>query len=980
MRWASRVLAVLVVASRRLFARWSLALALTTGLAVIVALAASLPVYSEAINYRMLVTELNAVPGTQGQVARRSPFAFLFRYLAGQREPLDWPAVERVDGYLLGPGSAELGLPRKLVVRYLATDNLKLFPVADSGYADTREPLGWVSFGAITDLEPHIILLEGRLPEPTSGVPGQPVEVLVSEAMATKLGLRPGEAYIAFDANQSLRRGSAFLEVPVRIAGVWAPADPQEAFWFYGPSALAEVLLVPTASLQNGLGANAERPIYTALWYLVTDGSGVSTSDVEGLLGRIAGVRQRASQLLPGIGLDASPVEALMTYRVKTTWLSILLYAFSIPIVGLVLAFIAMISGLAVERQRGEIAVFRSRGASMIQVFSITLAEGLLLGAVSFGVGLPAGQWLAGLIGRTRSFLDFGGEATLRVILTAAACRLSLAMLGVAVLAQVAPAIGAARRTVVSAKQERARTLQPPWWQRAWMDVLLLIPAGYGAYVLRRQGTIVPSAVSPALAARADSLLPGDPFENPLLLVVPALTALALTLVVLRLLPRIMAAVAWLAGHTASVGVLLTARHLSRTHGYYAAPLALLILTLSLSTYTATLAQTLDRHTYDRSYYGVGADLCLVESGYQTGGSGLVLSGLPGMGGGSSTTDEAEEPGWEALLPVEEHLRAPGVVAATRVGRYPASIYLGGSKPTGVLIGIDRTEFPQVAYWRHDFSPTSLGALMNALAVADDGVLVSRQSMAEYGLQVGDRLRVDAVVLGKECELNVNVVGSVDYFPSWYPSDGPLLVGNLDYLFERLGGYAPYDVWLRIDPAYSTDHIATGVRDLGFQVSAVADAAGQLRRELRRPERQGLFGLLSVGFAAAALLTVLGFLFYALFSFRRRSVELGVLRAIGLSTGQMVRTLAAELAFLLLSGLAAGTALGAWISRLFIPHLQVGNKPAELIPPYLVAIGWPTVFRIYVLQALMFLVTLALLTGMLSHMRIFEAIKLGEAD
>ncbi|MCL6432096.1 MAG: ABC transporter permease, partial [Anaerolineae bacterium] len=939
-----------------------------------------LPVYSEAINYRMLVTELGAAPGTGGQVARRSPFAFMFRYLAGQREPLDWPAIERVDGYLLGPADAELGLPRKLAVRYLATDNLKLFPAAGSGYADIRVPLGWVSFGAISNLEPHIVLLEGRLPEPASGTPGEPVEVLVSEAMATRLGLRPGEAYIAFDANQSLQRANEFLEVPVRVAGIWAPADPQEAFWFYGPSALAEVLLVPTASLQNALGTSADRPIYTALWYLVTDGSGLRTSDVEGLLGRIAGVRQRASELLPGISLDASPVEALMTYRLRTAWLSVLLYAFSIPVVGLVLAFIAMVSGLAVERQRGEIAVFRSRGASMIQVFSITLAEGLLLGTIALATGLPAGEWLAGLIGRTRGFLDFGGETSLRVTLTSAACRLGVGMLAVAVLAQAAPAIGAARRTVVSARQERARRLQPPWWQRAWLDALLLVPAGYGAYVLRRQGAIVPSVVSSGVAAWADNLLPSDPFENPLLLLVPALTALALTLVVLRLLPWIMAAVAWLAGHTASVGVVLTARHLARTQGYYAAPLMLLILTLSLSTYTATLAQTLDRHTYDRSYYEVGADVCLVESGYQTARSGLVLSGLPGMGGSSSATSEAEEPSWEALLPVEEHLRAPGVVAATPVGRYPASIYLGGSKPTGVLLGIDRTGFPQVAYWRHDFSPASLGALMNALALADDGVLVSRQSMAEYGLQVGDRLRVDTIVLGRECELNVKVVGSVEYFPSWYPSHGPLLVGNLEYLFERSGGYAPYDVWLRTAPNHSVDHVAAGVRDLGFQVSSVADATAQVRRELRRPERQGLFGLLSVGFGAAALLTVLGFLFYALFSFQRRSIELGVLRAIGLSAGQMVRALAAELALLLLTGLAAGTAIGVWISRLFIPHLQVGSKPAELIPPYLVTIGWPTIVRIYALQGLMFLVTLALLTAMLSHMRIFEAIKLGEAD
>ncbi len=984
MRWAARMVAVLVVAGRRLLARRGLALAVTAGLTVIVALAASLPAYAEAVNFRILMTELGTVPGTEGQVARRSPFAFMFRYLGGLHEPLAWPAVERADSYLQGAAVAELGLPRKLAVRYLATDNLKLFPAAGSGYADTRQPLGWVSLGAISGLEPHVTLLEGRLPQPAQA-PGEHVEVLVSEALATRVGLRPGETYIAFDANQSLQQsGESFLQIPVRIAGVWAPVDPQEAFWFYGPSALAEVLLVPTATLQNAIGAHAERPIYTALWYLVLDGSEVRTSHVDGLLGRIAGVRQRASELLPGISLDASPVEALTTYRLRTTWLAILLYAFSIPIVGLVLAFIAMVSGLAVERQRGEIAVFRSRGASVTQVFSITLAEGFLLGVLALGAGLLAGPWLAGLIGRTRGFMDFGGAPNLRVVLTVTACHFGLAMLGVALVTQVLPAIGAARHTVISAKQERARLLQARWWQRAWLDVLLLIPAGYGAYVLRRQGAIVPTAVNPALAAQANrlaaNLFPSDPFENPLLLLVPALTALALTLVVLRLLPRVMAAVAWLAGHTPSVAILLTARHLARTHSYYAAPLALLILTLSLSTYTATLAQTLDGHAYDRSHYEVGADVCLVEGGHQTARGGLVLSGLPGMGDSAPASDEAEEAGWEALLPVEEHLRAPGVLGAARVGRYPAAIYLGAGRPASVLIGIDRTEFPQVAYWRPDFAPASLGGLMNALAIADDGVLVSRRTMAEYGLQIGHRLHVVAMVLGKECELDLQVVGSFDLFPSWYPQDGPLLVGNLEYLFERFGGHAPYDVWLRTDPAYEAEEIAAGVRELGFQVSSVADATARVGRELRRPERQGLFGLLSVGFAAAALLTVLGFLLYALFSFRRRFIELGILRAIGLSAAQMVGVLASELALLLLSALAVGTALGAWISRLFIPHLQVGNAPADLIPPYLVTIGWPTIVRIYALQGLLFVVTLALLTAMLWRMRIFEAIKLGETE
>jgi putative ABC transport system permease protein len=148
--------------------------------------------------------------------------------------------------------------------------------------------------------------------------------------------------------------------------------------------------------------------------------------------------------------------------------------------------------------------------------------------------------------------------------------------------------------------------------------------------------------------------------------------------------------------------------------------------------------------------------------------------------------------------------------------------------------------------------------------------------------------------------------------------------------------------------------------------------------EQRQPQRQGLFGLLSVGFVAAAILTVLGFLLYALFSFRRRFIELGILRAIGLSTSQMTVLLAAELAFLILVGMAAGTGLGVWVSSWFIPYLQVGAEAASRVPPFEVQIAWFAIFRIYILFGLLFLGALSGLTALLVRMKIFQAVKLGE--
>jgi len=437
--------------------------------------------------------------------------------------------------------------------------------------------------------------------------------------------------------------------------------------------------------------------------------------------------------------------------------------------------------------------------------------------------------------------------------------------------------------------------------------------------------------------------------------------------------------------------LLMAARHLARTPGSYTAPLVLLVLTLSLSAFTASLAQTLDNHLYDQTYYQVGADMKVDELGESTETSSGPMGAIGETGNtaasqsGSSATAEKTGPRW-LFLPVSEYLKVPGINAAARVGRYEATTRLGGQTQDGVFMGVDRVDFPRVAFWREDFAPGSLGSLMNALATTPDGVLVPRSVMGQYAVNVGDTIRVTVGTYGQRTDIDMKIVGGFDLFPTWYAEDkGPLFVGNLDYIFERAGGQFPYEVWLSTESCTDTGCVAVdypkvlqGVQKLGIKVITSDASVPAIVAEQRRPERQGLFGLLSVGFVAAALLTVLGFFLYALFSFRQRTIELGILRAMGLSPMQMTSLLAWELAFLILTGLAAGTLFGGWISQQFIPFLQVGSGPAAHIPPFLVEIAWPAIFRIYALFGLLFIIALGILAALLMRMKIFQAIKLGE--
>jgi putative ABC transport system permease protein len=965
MRFLNRLRAIIVVVVKRVTSQPWLVIATTLGLVVAIGLMMSIPIYADAVYHRTFLK--NIVPDGMPD-DRMPPFSFLFRYDGSIYGSQAWEDIAEVDDYLSNEAGAALGLPQQMVVRYATTDPFGIFPADTTTFDNMASPLVWSAIAFISDLSNHVTILEGRFPEPVLPVDGAALEVMIHEELATQMGAQVGETFVAYLRVRGQEGNVQSLQFPLRIAGVWTPTDPFDAFWLFRPSAFTERLMVPEGSFRDYIGALVENEVYTAAWYMVMDGQEITHNDAGTLIRRTLSVEQRAANLLTNTSLGSSPLDALIDYRRSANLLTILLYAFSIPILGLLLAFITLTAGLSIERRRNEVAVLRSRGAMALQMVGIAGIESLLIGIIALAISSPVGMVVAQLMGRTRSFLDFTAEVDqMRVMVTQHTLRFGIVAVVIGVLAQVVPTLGAAEHTIVSYKRERARLLRKPWWQRAWLDVLLLIPAGYGAHLLRNQGTVV--TVQENLGA--------SPFENPLLFLVPALGIFAMTLFFLRLMPVIMSGLAWLAARTKSVGFLMAARHLSRTPGFYSTPLILLVLTLSLSAFTASLAYTLDRHLYDSTYYQGGADVRFLDRGEgQDTGFGGFIGGDSSEEENGDAAEEEEGPRW-LFLPVTEYLNTPGVDAVTRIARYPAVASTSTGRREGVFMGVERATLTDICYWRTDFASESLGALMNTLAADRSGVLVHEDYMQENFLNIGDTVVLEVVSYGDRTPMRVQVAGTFRYFPTWYPSEGPLFVGDLGYFFEEAGQQYPYDVWMRVSDETDTAHLINEELDL-FTYDWRAPKL-EMTAQQAAPERQGLFGLLSVGFAAAAILTVIGFLLYALFSFQRRFIEFGVLRAVGLSSKQMASFLGWELALLILTGGGLGTLLGGWVSAFFIPFLQIGADEASQIPPYVVDIAWSAIFRIYMLFALLFVVAFVALTVMLRRMRIFEAVKLGEA-
>jgi putative ABC transport system permease protein len=153
-----------------------------------------------------------------------------------------------------------------------------------------------------------------------------------------------------------------------------------------------------------------------------------------------------------------------------------------------------------------------------------------------------------------------------------------------------------------------------------------------------------------------------------------------------------------------------------------------------------------------------------------------------------------------------------------------------------------------------------------------------------------------------------------------------------------------------------------------------------IEAEQLRPERQGLFGLLSIGFLITTLMTVIGFFYYTVFYFRYRQVELGTLQAIGLPSKKVMAVVTFELVFVILIAVTSGTVLGIIASRLFIPALLVNQWTDMPAPPYQVDIAWETILNVYILFFLLLLISLVGLMFMLRRVKLFEALKMGETQ
>ncbi|UCH93073.1 MAG: FtsX-like permease family protein, partial [Candidatus Aminicenantes bacterium] len=337
---------------------------------------------------------------------------------------------------------------------------------------------------------------------------------------------------------------------------------------------------------------------------------------------------------------------------------------------------VVTVANMVVDRQSGEIALLRSRGATTLQILGVYFIEGLLIAAIGGIVGPFLGAAVFSLLGTTGPFTPLTGGGLLEIRFSTTVFALAAAAALVCLLALLLPAVRASRMGVVIQRQHAARPTRAPFWQRYYLDIALLVIGGVLYWELQQQGSL------------AEQSFFGGLELDPLVLVTPILFMVAAAIIFLRLFPLIIALAARLSRFATNAPVVLSLRYMARNPVHYGRLVLLLMLAASVGMFSASFLGTLERSYDERAKYVTGAELRL---------AGLFDS--------RSSKDAI----------VDRFVSVEGIEQVNVGFRGTATLGSLFTQNTFQMLAVDPVGFDEVAWFRDDFSHASLTELMAIL-------------------------------------------------------------------------------------------------------------------------------------------------------------------------------------------------------------------------------------------------------------------------
>jgi ABC-type lipoprotein release transport system permease subunit len=678
---------------QRLISTWRLLLVLAFGMLVAATLLATSPVYTRVMNDLGLESSLRERLGIDNRTTAiqvRQPF--------GSAETAQEAAALRD---IL---QDEVGWFSNAEIRYGSLGNLVY---TREGFPPTDFPLRpLIQMQAMSGAENHLNVMSGRFARVATTTEG--LEAVIPAESARVFHLEPGDRIVGLltfnDCNTlpptndpaEIQARARFRCVPgtfltisatLTVAGIVEQADPNDGFWSSGRlSFIAPVetetegpvlqALLPEESFYGVLPRLLPSVPSVVQISAIADLEKLDSASLPRVRDSVASARQRLEE--HGALADTPLTQALGDFNQRASFNQVTLLLLLLQVVGIALYYVLLVASLLVERRSEEIAMLRSRGASVLQVVGLSAAEAGFLAVIVAVIAPFLASGLVALLGLTSTFENVSGGGLLPYKVVPASFLLGLGGALLAAVAVIVPAFFTARQSMVQFLRGNARPGKP-FLQRYYLDFGLAGLAALALWQVEQRGSVF------------DPRSVGGWSADPLLLLSPFLLILAVGALLFRFLPPILklASGAVSAGG-GSAAMMLGLWQMTRSPSRYTQLALLVVMAAAVGTFAATYGETTDRSQEERSRFEAGTDARI-----------QTLHRL----------DRFDGPRIESDLE-----SVPGVTSASGVFRGRSSM---GPLPQGGnslnLLALNPEKASSQLWFRDDFSDEPLSSLMTRL-------------------------------------------------------------------------------------------------------------------------------------------------------------------------------------------------------------------------------------------------------------------------
>lgn len=519
---------------------------------------------------------------------------------------------------------------------------------------------------------------------------------------------------------------------------------------------------------------------------------------------------------------------------------------------------------ITVAQRSKELALLRAIGASKLQVIRLVIYEAIFIAILASATGIGLGFLIAGGIRAVMNSVGLtlpDGPMTLesRTIVISFAVGILVTLVSA-----LLPAIKASRVSPIEAMRENeaATTTKKSLFKRG-LAGLTMIVIGAGALLY-------------GLGGNADSPLYPVGFGVVLMFVGVSVIAPLLSVPLARI-------IGWPLTKTRGMSARLARDNAMRTPRRTASSAAALMIGVSLVTMLSILATTFKSNITMILEDSFPADLTV--SSKNIGNAG------PGSAGFTSE--------------VEETLSALPEVTDITALRYQVE----GAKIEGnvaFVAGVDVDTFSKVA--RLGESEGAFEALQNS-----NGIVVNQSVMTERNWSVGQELSIEYALTGTN---KIKIVGT---FSEAFDSD--YLISTKTYIQN----FNSYDITLLAMNFTEGTSDADGKNAVVSALNGYPQLQIQDKGDIFKTAEESIDQILSLFWALlgfAVIIAVLGITNTLMLSISERTKEIGMLRAIGMTRGQVRRMVRYESIIIALFGALLGITMGAFFAWALLRALE----------------------------------------------------------